>query len=145
MGLLKRALITCLAIASGCGAAEPPCEPAASAVCFCDGGYPGNQACTADGDWTDCYCPFTGTNDTDVDTEPLAGEPNYLSYCSPCHGVQGLGTGDGPALQGPVAALTDEQIATTIRDGRGRMPAFRSFGDQQVADLVAYLRVKFGQ
>lgn len=135
----------CIALGAGCGSAVAPCEPAATAVCFCDGGYPGNQACSADGDWTECYCPFTGSDDTDVQTEPLAGEPNYVSYCSPCHGVQGLGTGDGIDLTARVPTLTDEQIATAIREGRGRMPAFRSFGDQQVADLVAYLRIRFGQ
>lgn len=144
MGLLMRPWLVVAVALGGCGAAEPACEPASSDVCFCDGGFPGNQACASDGDWTECYCPFMGTTDTDTQSEPLAGEPNFVSYCSPCHGVQGLGTGDGPALTARVPQLTDAQVEAAIREGRGRMPAFRSFGDQQVADLVEYLRVRFG-
>ena len=145
MGFLIRPLaFALLAALVSCGTADPACEPASAEVCFCDGGFPGNQACSADGDWTECYCPFMGTTDTDVDAEPLPGAPNYQSYCSPCHGVHGLGTGDGPALTARVPLLTDAQVEATIRNGKDRMPAFRSFGDPQVADLVQYLRVEFG-
>lgn len=120
------------------------CEPATTNFCQCEDGFPGNQACDADGVWTACYCPFTGVDDTDVETEPLQGEPDYLSFCSPCHDVRGTGTGDGPSLVAGVPGMTDEQVFTTIREGRGRMPAFRSFPDERLNDIVAYLRAEFG-
>ena len=150
MGLLTQRSVAlgCVGLAlgvHGCGDGEPPCEVASADVCFCEGGFPGNHVCNTEAQWTECYCPFMGTTDTDSQSEPLAGESNFASYCSPCHGIRGTGTGDGPSLVQLVPTMTDAQIATTIQEGNGRMPAFRSFGDQQVADLVEYLRVSFGQ
>jgi len=72
----------------------------------------------------------------------------WQQNCVTCHGS--LGRGDGP--QGQLvhaadlsrpdwqAAVSDEAIAATIRDGRGRMPAF-NLPDATVKRLVALVRM----
>ncbi|MES1172769.1 MAG: cytochrome c [Myxococcales bacterium] len=72
----------------------------------------------------------------------------WQQNCTSCHGS--LGRGDGP--QGQLvhasdlsrpdwqATVTDEQIAATIHQGRGRMPAF-NLPDATVARLVALIRM----
>jgi len=72
----------------------------------------------------------------------------WQQNCVSCHGA--LGRGDGP--QGQLvhaadlsrpdwqASITDEAIAATIRQGRGRMPAF-NLPDVTVVHLVALIRM----
>jgi cytochrome c oxidase cbb3-type subunit 3 len=72
----------------------------------------------------------------------------WQQNCTNCHGT--LGRGDGP--QGPMvhaadlsrsdwqASVTDEQIAQTIRQGRGRMPGF-NLPDATIERLVALVRM----
>ena len=72
----------------------------------------------------------------------------WQQNCTSCHGT--LGHGDGP--QGPMlhaadlsrsdwqAATTDEAIAATIRQGRGKMPAF-PLPDATIARLVQLIRM----
>jgi cytochrome c oxidase cbb3-type subunit 3 len=72
----------------------------------------------------------------------------WQQNCTSCHGT--LGRGDGP--QGPMvhaadlsrsdwqASVTDEQIAETIRQGRGRMPGF-NLPDATIERLVALVRM----
>ncbi|HET7541426.1 MAG TPA: c-type cytochrome [Polyangiaceae bacterium] len=72
----------------------------------------------------------------------------WQQNCTTCHGE--LGRGDGP--QGQLlhaadlsrpdwqAAVTDEAIAATIREGRGRMPAF-NLPEITVTHLVALVRM----
>jgi mono/diheme cytochrome c family protein len=72
----------------------------------------------------------------------------WQQNCTSCHGP--LGRGDGP--QGQLvhasdlsrpdwqATVTDDQIASTIHQGRGRMPAF-NLPDATVARLVALIRM----
>ncbi len=72
----------------------------------------------------------------------------WQQNCTSCHGA--LGRGDGP--QGPMlhaadlsrsewqAATTDEAIAATIRQGRGKMPAF-PLPEATIARLVQLIRL----
>lgn len=72
----------------------------------------------------------------------------WQQNCTTCHGA--LGRGDGP--QGQLvhasdlsrpdwqASITDEAIAATIRQGRGRMPSF-NLPDATIARLVALIRM----
>ncbi|HWA74924.1 MAG TPA: cytochrome c [Polyangiaceae bacterium] len=99
-------------------------------------------------------------NATQVEVKPDAGSPlgvqgvdevtivTWKENCAKCHGT--VGAGDGP--QGPMthardltspewqAATTDATIAQSIRDGRGRMPAFK-LPDSTVASLVRLVRL----
>jgi len=72
----------------------------------------------------------------------------WQQNCTSCHGP--LGRGDGP--QGQLvhasdlsrpdwqASVTDEAIAATIRQGRGRMPSF-NLPDATITRLVALIRM----
>jgi mono/diheme cytochrome c family protein len=63
-----------------------------------------------------------------------------------CHGPSGndgnANAGDLPSL---VPTLTDDQIATAIRCGKGSMAPLSTsaVSDQQAADIIAYLRQTF--
>ena len=57
-----------------------------------------------------------------------------------CHGVNGVRTGSGPP---PLAAigkrLTLDSFRLSVRNGRGKMPAFRDLDDTAVKQLFEYL------
>ncbi|HVP42500.1 MAG TPA: c-type cytochrome [Terriglobales bacterium] len=72
----------------------------------------------------------------------------FLGNCAGCHGMNGRG-GVAPEIGNPVfqKAASDELIVRTIRHGRQgtAMPAFQrpdapAFSDQDVADVLAYVR-----
>jgi quinoprotein glucose dehydrogenase len=68
------------------------------------------------------------------------GERVYQTQCSSCHGINRAGSPPAiPALRGIEGILTDEEVASTIRQGRGRMPAFSGLSDDEVKALVRYL------
>ena len=83
----------------------------------------------------------------------LRGDANgglslFLRNCAGCHGMNGRG-GMAPEIGNPVfqQAAPDEFIIRTIRNGRvgTAMPAFQrpdapALGDQDIADVLAYLR-----
>ena len=63
--------------------------------------------------------------------------------CTNCHGQNGEG-GFGPSYDQVFASKTEWQIMLTILDGRGAMPAWGDkLSDQQLADLMAFLRTSF--
>jgi quinoprotein glucose dehydrogenase len=70
----------------------------------------------------------------------------YLSQCATCHqeNMQGQPP-EYPPLAGIGTRLTPEQITTTIRTGKGRMPAFSGLSDDQVAALVQFLASNGGR
>ena len=68
------------------------------------------------------------------------GEKIYRSQCSMCHGINRAGSPPAiPGLRGIEGILTDEEIAATIQQGRGRMPPFNGLSEQEVESLVRYL------
>ncbi|PKL77128.1 MAG: hypothetical protein CVV27_06750 [Candidatus Melainabacteria bacterium HGW-Melainabacteria-1] len=78
------------------------------------------------------------------------GKKLYAAQCTVCHGV--LGKGDGPAgksLKPPARDLSsgvfkygssDAALAKLIKTGKSPMPGFANLSDQQLKDLVAYIR-----
>lgn len=76
--------------------------------------------------------------------DPHAGAALFAASCASCHGASGRGIDaaervdmTSPAWQ---ARLRDGQIAQTVRAGRPPvMPAFR-FTDDQLRNLLAYVR-----
>ena len=69
-----------------------------------------------------------------------AGERVYQNQCSGCHGINRAGSPPAiPALWGIEGILTDQEIAATIRGGKGRMPPFASLSDDDVQAVVRYL------
>ena len=68
------------------------------------------------------------------------GEKTYQSQCSGCHGINRAGSPPAiPSLLGLEGRLSDNEIAATIRQGRGRMPAFTNLSDDQVLAVVKYV------
>jgi mono/diheme cytochrome c family protein len=65
--------------------------------------------------------------------------------CSYCHGVGGVGTKKAPALTNlnKDKAWPPEKITKQIEEGGQKMPPFReALSDEEIAQLVAYLRAK---
>jgi mono/diheme cytochrome c family protein len=65
--------------------------------------------------------------------------------CTYCHGAAGVGTRKAPSLTSlpKDKAWTPEKITNQILNGGQKMPPFRdSVTDEDVTDLIAYLRAK---
>jgi glucose dehydrogenase len=64
----------------------------------------------------------------------------YEARCQACHGVNGVRSGSGPP---PLAAigkrLALDSFRISVRNGRGKMPAFRDLDDVVVQQLYEYL------
>jgi quinoprotein glucose dehydrogenase len=60
----------------------------------------------------------------------------YLSHCASCHGEDLKGT---PALTGIARRRSRAEIASIIRQGTGRMPAFATLGGETIDALVDFL------
>ncbi|HRI08490.1 MAG TPA: cytochrome c [Nannocystaceae bacterium] len=74
------------------------------------------------------------------------GSTVYTDKCAVCHMADGSGNAASgyPSLVAEVPGQSDEDIVTIILEGEEAMPAFRSqLSDQQVADVLAYLRETF--
>lgn len=73
----------------------------------------------------------------------VLGRQQFQFKCQQCHRPDGAGA--GPALSGENAQpleLTDDQIATLIREGHGTSPGMTdaNLNDEQLADVIAFIR-----
>lgn len=93
----------------------------------------GEKAADADGD--------SGIRVADGDA--TNGAALYASSCAGCHGADGTGLSAPDLTTGLVASLSDAGLVDVIANGIGSMPAITS-DDQEIADLVAYLRQEWG-
>lgn len=81
-------------------------------------------------------------------TAAYDGEDIFRARCAVCHGADGAGkTAAGKKLKVPdlrsseVQELSDEELAGTVSDGRGEMPAFgKKLGREKIRQVVSYLR-----
>lgn len=71
----------------------------------------------------------------------------YKAKCAKCHGADGTATAGGKKLNGKdawdpeVLKMTDAQMLEVTKNGKNKMPAYgKSLNDQQLKELVAYLR-----
>lgn len=78
----------------------------------------------------------------------VSGETVYAAICQGCHmpgGEGALGAGEYPALAGNPKLAASPYVAMMVLDGRGGMPGFsHMLNDQQVAEVVQYVRTHFG-
>jgi len=80
---------------------------------------------------------------TDVEAARL-----FQRRCASCHGAQGRGDGPSAPIVAPAnltdptlqSALTDADIATLLREGRGAMPSFGSLTGPEVDALIRHVR-----
>jgi quinoprotein glucose dehydrogenase len=64
----------------------------------------------------------------------------YMSQCSVCHGENQTGSPPAmPSLVGVGDRLRPEQIAATVKNGKGRMPGFPNLNEDQVYALTEFL------
>lgn len=89
--------------------------------------------------------PAASTNKEDP-AKAKAGAGLYRDKgCAYCHGADGAGTKKAPAITDvwKDKTWTDEKLTSQILDGGKKMPPFRdSVTDDELADLIAYLRAK---
>lgn len=81
--------------------------------------------------WTGALAENTGEN---------SPKGIYLNQCGVCHGEKMTGSPPAiPTLVGVADRLSWKQMATTIKDGKGRMPGFPNLTDDQIYALLEYL------
>ncbi|MDE1175820.1 MAG: pyrroloquinoline quinone-dependent dehydrogenase [Edaphobacter sp.] len=74
-------------------------------------------------------------------TPEIRGRSLFEANCSLCHGSDLKGKPPAiPALQDVHSRLSDDEIAKTIRSGRGSMPSFAHLGDADTSAILAYLK-----
>lgn len=81
--------------------------------------------------WTSALVENSGGN---------SGKGIYLSQCGVCHGEKMAGSPPAiPSLAGIGDRLSPQQIASTIKSGRGRMQGFPNLSDDQLNALIEFL------
>ena len=70
---------------------------------------------------------------TSTEADLVNGESIYLTSCLTCH----PSSGDVPTLS---SSLSDEELSDVITSGIGGMPPQSSLSNQDVVDVVAYVR-----
>jgi quinoprotein glucose dehydrogenase len=81
--------------------------------------------------WTGALAPNTGEN---------SAQGIYASQCGVCHGEKMQGSPPTiPSLVGVGDRLKPQQIAATIKAGKGRMPGFPGLSGDHLSALVQYL------
>ncbi|MEL6342773.1 MAG: cytochrome c [Myxococcota bacterium] len=73
-----------------------------------------------------------------------SGAALYITNCANCHGRNGEG-GIGPEMTAAVQPLDDETLVDSVLYGIGTMPDHEYLSDQEMADILAYVRDAFGQ
>ena len=78
-----------------------------------------------------------------LEGDEASGAELYASSCASCHGDDGSG-GVGPSLIANVPDQSDDELVDTLLNGPESMPSFADLEDQELADILAYLRGEFG-
>ena len=69
-----------------------------------------------------------------------SGRSLYLNQCAVCHRDNRAGSPPQfPSLLGLAARRSPEEIASVIGNGKGRMPSFAAFSNDQIQAVIAYL------
>ncbi len=63
----------------------------------------------------------------------------YNSKCATCHKTDRTGTPAAPSLVDIGKKLSRDEIATIVRQGTGRMPAFPDMGARNINDVAEFL------
>ena len=76
------------------------------------------------------------TSSTDTEADLANGESVYQS-CLACHPSNGIDVG------AVAPDLSDAELESIIKDGDGGMPAQSALSDDDVRDVIAYIRATF--
>jgi mono/diheme cytochrome c family protein len=85
----------------------------------------------------------------DLVGDPAAGKTIFSQTCaqSNCHGPDGTGSDPSSSaddLNQVVPGLSDAEIEVRIKEGFGLMAPVGGLSNQDVADVIAYVRQTFG-
>jgi mono/diheme cytochrome c family protein len=75
----------------------------------------------------------------DLEGDATTGAPLYTTHCASCHGATARG-GSGPNLLSELGEEDDADLIDVILEGDGDMPGFSNLSDQEIADMMAYLK-----
>jgi mono/diheme cytochrome c family protein len=75
--------------------------------------------------------------------DPASGEKLFGSRCAACHGVNARGGIGVNLVERPLLYRADD-VARTVRNGRGKMVPLPTTTDREVADILAHLRTLRG-
>jgi mono/diheme cytochrome c family protein len=78
-----------------------------------------------------------------LEGDASVGSARFQKSCSTCHGAEGAGTGAAPSLYDRVPKLDDEGLAAILLSGRAPMPSWSHLDNQELADVIAFLRENF--
>lgn len=78
---------------------------------------------------------------TEMEGDAEAGEVFFKAQCTPCHGTDATGIGSAANLLERVPLLSDETLANTLLLGKSAMPAWAKETNDDLADVMAFLRV----
>ncbi|MFN7143853.1 MAG: c-type cytochrome [Myxococcota bacterium] len=92
---------------------------------------------------TACTGSTKDTGGDEIVGDATAGADLYAANCAACHGANGEG-GTGPAMS-EVATKSDAEIEGYIVNGSddGAMPPFPNLTEQEIADIIAYIRANY--
>lgn len=78
----------------------------------------------------------------DFDTATASGYQVFLKNCTACHSIRYIGPhGRAPDLAYVVGYRSEDYIRTTLKNGRGMMPAFKEIlKPAEIIQLIAYLK-----
>jgi quinoprotein glucose dehydrogenase len=68
------------------------------------------------------------------------GAEIFQKQCAVCHGTDRRGSPGFPALVDVSRRLSDAEIAATVQNGKGRMPAFAAVRGEQMDSLLKFLK-----
>ena len=77
---------------------------------------------------------------------PMVGAGIYSAHCAKCHGGNGRATmaGTPDLIVHQLISKSNQQLISTIKTGRGIMPAYGGLlTEQQMDDVLAYLKTFF--
>ena len=75
----------------------------------------------------------------EIDGVAADGKALYDANCASCHGMTARG-GSGPNLVKELAEHDDADMIEVILTGDGSMPPYDSLEDQEIADIMAYIK-----
>lgn len=82
--------------------------------------------------------PWTGA--LAENTEANSGHGIYMSQCAVCHGEKLAGSPPAiPSLVGVGDRMTANEVAATIKNGKGRMPGFGNLTGEQIFALLDFV------